>query len=268
MYTSKCLFSVSVAILLVFLAAAATFALDKDIMLYLPFDEGNGDQVSDQSGHGNNGVIKGNPGWVEGKLGNALEFNGTSDFVEVANSATLNITDAVTVLAWIQLSKDWYPAQYGNIAGINRVGGQTADAYYLNVGYYSREHDKVSMGIIGEGVAETPLQGKTPVLQGEWVFVAGVFSGGKFMRVYLNGELDNELTSVPDKIQATTDTPFTVGAIAGSTDYSFQGTIDEVVVYSRALTTEEIKSIMARGIASVQFAGKLTVAWGEVKGDF
>ena len=89
--------------------------------------------------------------------------------------------------------------------------------------------------------------------QGEWVFVTGVFSPGKFMRVYLNGKLDGEKSSgVPNKIQVTTTTPFTVGAITASTGYSFKGVIDEVAVYSRALTSKEIESIMRAGVLSIE----------------
>jgi len=248
---------------LVTLFANTTVALDEDIVLYFSFDEGNGNEVVDQSGKGNNGTIQGNPVWVEGKSGGALEFNGSNDFVEVPNSPTVNIDGAVTILAWINL-KGEYPNQYGHIAGINRVGGQTEDAYYLNVGYYNREQDKVSMGIIGEGVQETPLQGETQVSQDVWTFVAGVFSPGEFMQVYINGELDGEMTAVPGQTQVAA-TSFTVGAVMASTDYSFQGVIDEVVVYKRALTEDEIQSVMEHGPFSVAAAGKMAVVWGEIK---
>ena len=248
---------------LVILFANTTLALDEDIVLYFSFDEGNGNEVADQSGKGNDGTIQGNPVWVEGKSGEALEFNGSDDFVEVLNSPTLNIDGAVTILAWINL-KGGYPNQYGHIAGINRVGGQTEDAYYLNVGYYNREHDRVSMGIIGEGVQETPLQGETQVSQDVWTFVAGTFSPGEFMRVYINGELDGELNAAPDQTQVAL-TSFTVGAVMASTDYSFQGVIDEVVVYKRALTEDEIQRVMEHGPSPVAAAGKMAAIWGEIK---
>jgi hypothetical protein len=251
--------------LITLFAAATTVALDKDIVLYFSFDEGNGNEVVDLSGNGNDGVIKGNPAWVEGKSGEALEFNGADDFVEVPNSPTLNIAGAVTVLAWIKPTGA-YPDQYGHIAGINRVGGQTEDAYYLNVGYYNREHDKVSLGIIGEGVQETPLQGETQVPQDVWTFAAGVFSPGESMRVYINGQLDGEMNAVPEKMQIA-PTTFTVGAIVASTDYSFRGTIDDVIVYKRALTEDEIQKVMQLGPSPVAAAGKLTITWGKIKSD-
>ena len=245
------------------LFAATAAALDGDIVLYFSFDEGGGNEVVDQCGNGNDGAIQGNPAWVEGKSGEALEFNGLDDFVEVTNSPILNIAEAVTVLAWINPTGA-YPSQYGHIAGINRVGGQTEDAYYLNVGYYNMEHDRVSLGIVGEGTQETKLQGQTQVPLDVWTFVAGVFSPGEFMKVYMDGVLDGELNAVPEKTQIA-PTAFTVGAIVASTGYSFQGAIDEVVVYKRALTADEIQKVMQSGPFSVTSAGKLTVTWGEMK---
>lgn len=249
--------------LFITLFATTAMALDEDVVLYLSFDEGSGNVVGDQSGNGNDGAIQGNPAWVAGKSGEAMEFNGTTDFVEIANSPTLNIAGAVTVLAWIKPTGD-YPGQYGQIAGINRVGGQTEDGYYMNLGYYGRQNDKISLGIVGEGVQETPLQGQTPVPLDVWSFAAGVFSPGDSMEVYLDGELDGELNSVPDKIQVA-PTAFTVAAIAASTDYSFQGTIDEVIVYRRALTESEIQRVMDSGPMLVSAVGKLAVTWGRIK---
>lgn len=244
--------------------ASAQDSIRDGLVSYWTFDEADvdGETVKDVFGE-NHGTMKGNPQMVEGKVGEALEFNGSNDFVEVPNSPTLNIADAVSIMAWIKPTGG-YPNQYGHIAGINRVGGQTEDAYYLNVGYYDREHDKVSLGIIGEGVVETPLQGQTQVFQDVWTFVAGVFSPGESMQVYMDGQLDGELTSVPSKMQIA-PTAFTMGAIVASTDYSFQGIIDEVIVYRRALTEGEIQMVMKAGPLSVGSAGKLATAWGRMK---
>jgi hypothetical protein len=246
--------------------ASAQNGIGDGLVSYWTFDEADidGETVKDVFGE-NHGTIKGNPQMVEGKVGDALEFNGSDDFVEVPNSPTLNIADGVSILAWIKPT-GVYPNQYGHIAGINRVGGQTEDSYYLNVGYYDREHDKVSLGIIGEGVVETPLQGQTQVAQDVWTFAAGVFSPGEFMRVYINGQLDGELTSVPEKMQIA-PTAFTMGAIVASTDYSFQGAIDEVIVFKRSLTEDEIQTVMETGPISVDSADKVATAWGRMKSD-
>ena len=117
----KCFVVALTAMLLAFLVAATAGALDEDIVLYFRFDEGEGNEVVDQSGNGNDGMIQGNPAWVEGMAGTALEFNGTDDYVEAPNSATLNITGAVTILAWIKLAPGWYPNVYTSLTQENKV---------------------------------------------------------------------------------------------------------------------------------------------------
>lgn len=85
---------------------AVTPGVDEHVKLYFKFDEGSGKEVKDLSGNNNNGIIT-RAKWVEGKFGKALEFNGASNndnkvnFVEVADSPSLAITDNITIEAWV-----------------------------------------------------------------------------------------------------------------------------------------------------------------------
>ena len=67
------------------------------------FDAGAGSVLADVSGNGNNGVVSGAT-WVPGKFGSALSFNGLSDVVQVASSASLNLSSGMTLAAWIRPS--------------------------------------------------------------------------------------------------------------------------------------------------------------------
>ena len=69
---------------------------------YWSFDEGSGVAAQDSSGNGNHGAIKGAVSWTEGKSGSALSFNGGSDRVLVPDAASLDITDQITIAAWIK----------------------------------------------------------------------------------------------------------------------------------------------------------------------
>ena len=64
------------------------------------FDEGEGDVVQDVSGHGHNGYIRGNPEWVDGKYGKALEFDGNRDYVVVSDHSDLDLTVDFTIMGW------------------------------------------------------------------------------------------------------------------------------------------------------------------------
>jgi hypothetical protein len=65
------------------------------------FDEGSGDVVRDISGNGNDGKLQGNPEWADGRFGKALDFNGSTDYVDVPHSDSLSITGDITIVAWI-----------------------------------------------------------------------------------------------------------------------------------------------------------------------
>ncbi len=67
------------------------------------FDEESGKVAKDSSDNGYDGKFmgKGNPKWVDGKFGKALDFNGSTDYVEVDSEPGLNITGDITVVAWI-----------------------------------------------------------------------------------------------------------------------------------------------------------------------
>ena len=85
------------ALVLVLSLAVSTQA---DLVGYWSFDEGVGSVAHDSSGNGLDGTLNGDPQWVEGQLGGALEFDG-DDFVEIPHGPLLSITDQITIAAWI-----------------------------------------------------------------------------------------------------------------------------------------------------------------------
>ena len=87
------------------------------------FDAGSGTTVADVSGNGNTGTITGAT-WVAGRYGGGLSFNGTSNVVRVASSASLNLASAMTLAAWIRPTA----AQ----SGWRTIMQRETDAYFLN----------------------------------------------------------------------------------------------------------------------------------------
>ena len=71
---------------------------------YWKFDEGTGTTTYDGSGNNKTGqmiTVASSPTWVSGKYGSALNFDGTNDYIQVADNSTLDITDAITLEAWV-----------------------------------------------------------------------------------------------------------------------------------------------------------------------
>jgi|GEM_PF-2512163 len=71
-----------------------------DLVLRLDMNENDGNTVYDSSGYGNNGTIHGAT-WTTGKFGSALSFDGENDYVDCGNDSSLDITDAITIEAWV-----------------------------------------------------------------------------------------------------------------------------------------------------------------------
>ena len=107
--------SVLASLVLVLSLAVRTQA---DLVGYWAFDEGLGSIAHDSSGNGLDGTLNGDPQWVAGQIGGALEFNG-NDFVEIPHSPLLSITDQITVAAWTYMSAN----ASGEMAIVSKGGG-------------------------------------------------------------------------------------------------------------------------------------------------
>src|SRR5262245_9330812 len=83
------------------ISATALRAYAGDLVGYWNFDEGIGLTAIDLSGNNNTGVLSNGPLWTDGKFNGAVSFDGVDDYIEVAHSASLNITRELTVSAWI-----------------------------------------------------------------------------------------------------------------------------------------------------------------------
>ena len=91
-------------LLLSVLVLSMTGHASAELVGYWKFDEGSGTTAVDSSGQGNDGTLKGAPEWAVGQLGDALDFDGSSDYVEVPHNPSLSITEAITIAAWSYMS--------------------------------------------------------------------------------------------------------------------------------------------------------------------
>lgn len=233
---------------------AITPGVDEHVKLYLKFDEGSGNKVKDLSGNGNDGTITGAK-WVDGKFGKALEFNGAGNndakvnFVEIPDSASLDITDAITIEVWVNPEDVdcGYALLKQNSYGAPKFVGGTYQ-FYLNV---------AGQTIVNE------IAGK--ITPGIWQHCAAVYDG-KEMRQYLNGEL---VLSKP-QVGAidVSGNRVTIGNSFGwhsNGNKNFIGRIDEVRVSDIARSVNEIKESMKGYMSEVYPVEKLAVEWGWIK---
>jgi hypothetical protein len=217
-------------------------------------------EVSDMSGNENHGLVNGKggktvggdpPEIVEGKYGDALRFSG-QNWVEVVDSETLRITDALTMAAWV------YPE---SIAGEQTICTKDR-GYYLqlrngNIGNYGYNLSAPGYHVSPDAV---PLD--------QWSHIAMSWDGDELVQ-YLNGKIVNSV-STSGQI-ATTDDSIGIGAEVripsrGEAEWRFYtGIIDDVLVFNASKTEAEINEIMAGGYLAVSAQGKLALTWGGLK---
>lgn len=213
---------------------------------YWAFDEGSGNTVADSSVYGNNGTLNNEPTWVDGIYGKALDFDGVNDYIQIPQSSSLDVTDQVTVEAWV------YPRAYvdnlgatSNVVARSQLSGATI--YTLA----TSSEGKVLYAVnptppLHSSVANLPLN--------TWTHLAMTYNGS-YVRLYINGTLDSYY-ALSGLIQTTTNW-LAIGCrpngpYGGSGTYCyFNGTIDDVRIYNRALNQQEIQIDMIPEFSSV-----------------
>jgi hypothetical protein len=235
-----------------------------NLVLYFPFDEGEGDTVEDKSGTGNNGAIQGGAEWVDGMSGKALEFNGQDSFVEVQDNDSLNPA-AGTVAFWVKPAEQ-NPTEWGSCGIVDKweqVGG-TYKGYLIQAGAVPasgiapEEGCEVISLIVGEGANMLKLRITNTPLD-TWCHVALAWDG-KSATAYLNGEVmdEGDIGIAPAVGQM-----FIGKREHGAVDF-FTGVIDEVAVFNEPLSSDEIQSVMSNVLA-VRPSGKTAVTWSILK---
>jgi len=219
--------------------------------LYWPFSEDSGLTTADASGHGNTGRLIGGVTWLAaGKYGSALAFDGSTGYVDAGASASTNITSSVTMAAWVNLATAGNDQKVGGDQdGIS--GGYKMSIYGLKVEFEVRDANNNPSLNRTAGLAPNPPG--TILTMGTWYHVAGVYDATKHtISTYVNGLPDRvppdpACCNFPANALASTTGDFIMGrepwiGTTGSTRF-FDGDIDDVRVYNRALSAQEIKTL-------------------------
>lgn len=202
--------------------------IDPSLRLYIPFNEGNGNVAKDYSNYGNNGTLT-DVEWGIGGGGNVGIFNGTSSYVDCGNNASLNITDAITVEAWIYLDSG---ADTGYVIAKNSNGA--GDAQYS---LFWDSTDKKITGYLEGGTVGYSVNNS--VIEENWYHFAMVYNKTD-VRYYVNGQLSGTPFAKTDSI---TSNNFTINiGRRKPNNFHFNGSIDEVRIYNRTRSALEIKT--------------------------
>jgi len=216
--------------------------LNKGLVGYWAMQEGMGNKVYDLSGNGNTGTLTGMAfpptaasGWNPGRKGIGLQFDGADDYVDAGNAASLNITNAITVSAWVKKSAN--PDAYGNIVGKGYVWqswGDESDWGAFEMTQYS--DGRVFWGVRLQSASS--VQRETTTAINEWTYLVGTFQVGNYIKIYKDGVLVSSASTGASPIK-TNAHPVRIGGLV-LPGYYFNGSIDDVRIYNRALSASEI----------------------------
>lgn len=209
----------------------ASVATTNSLVGYWNFDENTGITANDTSGSGNNGQLLNGASWTAGKIGSAIQFNGADSKVLTGNPSLLNFGAGqdFTISLWIKGS-DTTQAQK-----IISKRSSTPDGYQL------RFNNPTSLiWRVDEPVTITDTIAPTHPLNGAWRHIVTGRNGSQHF-LYIDGVLVKSSTdSTSDSLQNTES--LTIGNDQGSAE-GFNGAIDEVRIYNRGLTSQEILDI-------------------------
>ena len=232
----KLFYLVSIVLALGVALTSVAKAADPDLVGWWRFDDGSGTTATDFSGKGNDGTLQGDTAWVTGHLGKALEFDGVDDFVDVPHAESLMVKDEVTVMAWIHTSRHGGPGAEGWQGILSKSNNPRSYSFYTDssgVLHFSVTSGGAYVGPVSTG--QVPLN--------EWVHVCAMVIDGQ-QQFYINGE--DAGTSGSGIVLGEEDTAnVVIGRTQEGANRSFLGMIDDVRIYMRGLTQEEVQEAMA-----------------------
>jgi hypothetical protein len=225
----------------------SNLSLDNGLIGYWKLDEGIGTAAKDSSRFGNNGTLIGAPVWsgssLNTRLGfhnpHALRFDGSDDLVSIDHASVLNAYP-ITTSAWIKtVSTNEHRGVVNKYVASSLAGyqmyvynGEIRAWYYRNSGNYASDGgDGLNGGAVNDGA---------------WHFVVFTVNaaGG---RLYVDGVLEDSVAWTGTPGPTTTTQGIRIGHYPNGVLDHFAGAIDDVRIYSRALSASEILALYNGG---------------------
>ncbi len=217
----KAIFTLCVITITIITVSAVYAQTGSGLISCWKFDEGDGNAAMDSVGF-NDGIVYG-ASWVPGIAGNALSFDGSNDYVSVSHDNSLNTTEMSFEL-WVnpRIASSFLMYKYS-----------------LSTGLFVREVSNKWIFHLNGWV----VYSDSDIDVGAWTHLAGTYDGSS-LRVYVNGV--NEATEYPWRPLVNDNSQ----ALKFGTSFAsyFNGVIDEIAFYNRALTLEEIEQTYQNGL--------------------
>jgi hypothetical protein len=195
------------------------------LVAWYKMDEGTGTlTTADSSGNGNTGYLTNSPAWTNGVVGSALKFNGTSQFIYIPTNSVFTIVTNLTVSSWC----NWFGGSSENCI-VDRAYGYATTILGSSGGnikiYYQRDGSWVT---------------SVAIPQNKWINISWTLTASS-LNLYTNGILAAS-TTPSGGVSSLLNNVVAIGSI-GAGGWYFNGSIDDVRIYNRALSASEITAI-------------------------
>ncbi len=214
--------------------SSPTTALENGLVAYYSF---SGD-ANDETGNGNDGVVHGAT-LTEDRFGNpnsAYSFDGSTSYIEVVDGTQFDFTNNMSVSIWINPKQEQaYAASVLSKSHASLSGSSWSFTQHGNnqrLYYFSYQQD----------ILDSLVSAGKLAAANQWSYYT-LIKQNTFLQVYLNGVYVNGNHGTSDIIKTNGDLSFLIGASYGGSDGYFNGTIDDIRIYNRALTPEEVSTL-------------------------
>ncbi|MDT8282132.1 MAG: LamG-like jellyroll fold domain-containing protein [Gammaproteobacteria bacterium] len=218
----------------------ATVGSNDGLVAAYGFEETSGSTVTDASGNGNHGTMTNAVSIANGYSGKALSFNGANAWVTVNDSPSLDLSTGMTLEAWV------YPTSLTTGGKTVILKEQSGGAVY---NLYATEDTDVPISSFNDGSYRV-ISGPTQLQANQWTHLVSTYDG-QYQRLYVNGV--EVAKSAQNTLIKQSDGVLRIGGNSLWGEY-FDGKIDEVRIYNRALTATEVGNNLATPVSGTSDA--------------
>jgi poly(hydroxyalkanoate) depolymerase family esterase len=205
---------------------------------YLKFDETSGTAAPDATGNGWNGTLVNGPTWTAGKFANAVDLDGSNDYVTLPTGVVDGLTE-VTISTWVYLDS------VSNWSRVFDFGNDTNVYMFLTPRNGVTGTVRFAITTNSNG-SEDIINGPQPLPTGVWTHVAVMLGGGTGV-LYVNGQevgRNSSMTLTPDSLGATTNNKIGWSQWTEWDPY-LNGRIDDFRIYPAALSADQVETLYA-----------------------
>ena len=204
----------------------------RGLVLYYAFDKDEGDKVTDKSGHGNDGKVRGAIWSRNGKVGGAMSFDGQAS-IDLGNLHAVENQYSLSWGAWV------YPTGSG-LYGIMGKTESGNEVFYL---CSFPERSGFNCYVVPRGRSEErSAHGEGMLERNKWQHLMGTYDGRQ-VKAYYNGRLIDSSPLYERKPTNSNSTSAAIGDTSYGRGWRFQGKIDEVMIFDRTLSAAEISQL-------------------------